>query len=130
MLLLSHTENTVKQDNQKLFQKSIFAFSYILETSGKTVVSRHAEEWSTEKHQTIPLQYCHFKNDLQYCDDTHQIISVLQNAYSFSHSCLELSIHREHKLRRKKGNKINKPNSTFLNPANSTIHHYQVKFPD
>lgn len=129
MFLLSHSENTVKQGNKKLSQKTVFAFSYILETSGKTSVLRHVEE-STEKHQTILLQYCHFKNDLQYCDDTHRIISVLQNTSSFSHSCLELSIHREHKLGRNKGKQVNKPNSTLLNPANGTIHHYQVKFPD
>lgn len=88
MFLLFHSENTVKLGNQKLSQNTVSAFFYILETSGKSSVLRHVEE-STEKHQTILLHCCHFKNDLQYCDDTHQIISVLQNTSSFSHSCLE-----------------------------------------
>lgn len=42
MFRSSHSEKTAKQENQKLSQKSVFAFSYILEASVKTAVSRLA----------------------------------------------------------------------------------------
>lgn len=89
MFLLFHSENTVKLGNQKLSQNTVSVFFDILETSGKSLVLRHVEESTENLQRRILLHCCHFKNDLQYCDDTHQIISVLQNTSSFSHSCLE-----------------------------------------